>query len=82
MLCAPEEPVGVTLRRSASPLTARLSLSSASLKSGAVCEQVDVRQFERITTGLSRQLRAVLDRDGDTGTFGIDITVQAARQPD
>lgn len=81
MLCAPHEPVGVTLRQLPSPTGARLILSSASLKTGAVCDNTDSRQFERITTGLSRQLRAVLDRDGEAGSFGIDITIQAATQP-
>lgn len=73
MLCTPHEPVGVTLRQSTSPTVARLVLRSASLRTGAVCTNVDVRQFERITTGLSRQLRAVLERDGENGVFGIDI---------
>lgn len=73
MLCTPDQPVGVTLRQSASPTVARMILSSASLRVGANCTNVDVRQFERITTGLSRQLRAILERDGENGVFGIDI---------
>lgn len=81
MMCTPHEPVGVTLRQSPSPTVARLILSSASLKSDAPCGNVDVRQFERITTGLSRQLRAVLERDVEIGLFGIDIAVQAGRSP-
>lgn len=76
MLCTPDQPVGVTLTRSDEPTIARLKLSSASLREGADCENVDTRQFERITTGLARQLRAVLERDGVAGIYAIDITVQ------
>ena len=72
MLCTPDDPVGVTLRRT-TPTMVRLSLSSASLRADANCDNVDVRQFERISTGLSRQLRAVLDRDLANGVFSIDI---------
>lgn len=79
MMCTPDEAVSVTLRQSASPSVARLILSAASLKGDAMCENVDTRQFERITTGLSRQLRAVLDRDTDAGVFSIDIAVQESQ---
>ena len=76
MLCTPDETVGVSLRQS-SPTSARLCLTSASLRADAECTAVDVRQFERITTGLSRQLRAVLERDTAIGRFGIDISTLA-----
>lgn len=78
MLCTPADPVAVSLRRSDMPAIARLRIASTSLKAGVDCTNVDVRQFERITTGLSRQLRAVLERDTDAGAFAIDIAVQAA----
>ena len=77
MLCTPLDPVSIALTRSASPLIARLRLNSASLKADAICDPVDARQFERITTGLSRQLRAVLERDTELGAYSIDIAVQA-----
>ena len=80
MLCTPDQPVGVSLTRSSIPTVARLKLSSASLKDEADCDNVDTRQFERITTGLSRQLRAVLERDGIEGIYAIDITVQPPRE--
>lgn len=73
MLCTPNEIVHIVLR-ALSPATARLTLGSISLRGDAECEAVDVRQFERITTGLSRQLRAVLERDTVEGRFGIDIS--------
>lgn len=80
MLCTPDAMVGVSLRQS-TPTSARLCLTSASLQSDADCMAVDVRQFERITTGLSRQLRAVLERDGAAGRFGIDISTLADETP-
>lgn len=80
MLCTPAEPVRVSLTRTDIPTVARLRLTSASLVEGAVCDNVDVRQFERITTGLSRQLRAVLEKDGVDGVYAIDITVQPPAQ--
>lgn len=76
MLCTPSQPVGVALMRTDVATVARLKLTSASLVDGARCENVDVRQFERITTGLSRQLRAVLEKDGVNGIYAIDIMVQ------
>lgn len=76
MLCTPNDVVDVVLRVS-SPTTARLTLRSNSLRADAECGAVDIRQFERITTGLSRQLRAALDRDTVEGRFGIDISTLA-----
>ena len=76
MLCTPSQSVGVALNRTDVPTVARLKLTSASLVEGVPCDNVDGRQFERITTGLSRQLRAVLERDGVNGVFAIDISVQ------
>ena len=76
MMCTPQDPVDVSLRQ-LSPTAARLVLGSTSLRSDADCAGVDNRQFERITTGLSRQLRAVLERDTERGRFGIDISTYA-----
>lgn len=78
MLCTPHAPVGVSLRQGATPTSARLTLTSASLRADEDCDGRDIRQFERITTGLSRQLRSPLHKDGEVGVFTIDITVQAA----
>jgi two-component sensor histidine kinase len=81
MLCAPNEVVEVALR-SLTPTSARLTLGSRSLRADAEeCEAVDARQFERITTGLSRQLRAALERDTVLGRFGIDISTLADEMP-
>ena len=74
MLCAPESGVDITLRRE--DATARLSLRSEGLRADLECEEVDARQFERVTTGLARQLRSTLQRDRETGTFALDIPVR------
>lgn len=82
MLCTPHEPVGVSLRQSGTSTSAKLTLSSASLRGDADCPNVDARQFERITTGLSRQLRGVLQRDPELGVFSLDIMTQASPTTD
>ncbi len=71
MLCAPESAVEITLRRDGA--TARLSLRSDGLRADIECEEIDARQFERVTTGLARQLRSALHRDGEAGVYELDI---------
>ena len=73
MLCAPESAVDIVLRRDEK--TARLSLSSEGLRADVDCPDIDARQFERVTTGLARQLRSTLDRDGETGLYALTIPV-------
>lgn len=73
MLCAPESTVDIALRRDGP--TARLSLHSDGLRTDLNCEEVDARQFERVTAGLARQLRSTLHRDGETGYYAIDIPI-------
>ena len=75
MLCAPESGVEIALRRDGT--TARLTVRSGGLKAGVPCPDVDARQFERVTTGLARQLRSTLDRDGETGTYALNLPVLA-----
>jgi two-component sensor histidine kinase len=60
MLRAPEEPIEISLRRS-SELTARLTLGSPIL-TGDESSDPDRVQFERIVTGLAKQLRSALER--------------------
>jgi two-component sensor histidine kinase len=54
---------------------ARLSVQSASLRSDVACEDLLSERFQRIVTGLSRQLRSTLDRDELEGRYAIDIAV-------
>ena len=71
MLYCPHEPIDVTLRRS-SELTARLTLSSPVLVPDEA-EQPDKLQFERIVTGLAKQLRSPLDRK--LGRYAVELPV-------
>jgi hypothetical protein len=57
--------------------TARLSIESAALRSGTPCDEKLFERFERIVTGLSRQLRSAVDRDMDAGRFALNIAVLA-----
>jgi two-component sensor histidine kinase len=71
MLRAPSEPVELSIRRT-SELTARLSLGSPVL----VPDEEDNRekaQFERIVSGLAKQLRSNLDRK--LGRYSVDLPV-------
>lgn len=57
------------------PATARLTIEADSL-SGA-CEQSLVDRFERVISGLARQLRAALERDPERGLYAVDFAVVA-----
>ncbi|MGN6056988.1 MAG: sensor histidine kinase [Sphingomicrobium sp.] len=71
MLNSPEEPVEISLRRT-SELTARLTLSSAVLVPEDDRESEKI-QFERIVSGLAKQLRSSLDRK--LGRYSVDLPV-------
>ena len=71
MLQAPEEPIEISLRRS-SELTARLTLGSTILTGDKGEDPVRV-QFERIVTGLAKQLRSTLERK--LGRYSIEFPV-------
>ena len=71
MLRAPEEPVEVSLRRS-SELTARLDLMSKVL-TGEESGDVEHAQFERIISGLAKQLRSTLERK--LGRYSVEFPV-------
>ena len=67
--------VTIVLNDGSKALTARLSVESDTLRAEAGCDQMLTDRFERIVTGLSRQLRSAIDRDGDTGRYSLDIAV-------
>lgn len=71
MLQSPEEPIEITLRRS-SELTARLTLGSAILTGDESADPSRV-QFERIVSGLAKQLRSTLERK--LGRYSIEFPV-------
>ena len=55
--------------------TARLCVESESLRSTANCEEDVFARFDRIVTGLGRQLRTGIDRDLESGCYGLNIAV-------
>ena len=55
--------------------TAQLAIESDSLRPGAGCEPILTERFERIVTGLSRQLRSTIDRDLEVGRYTLAIAV-------
>lgn len=71
MLHCPGDPVEISLRRT-SELTARLTLSSQVLNPDADEEKGKV-QFERIVTGLAKQLRSTLDRK--LGRYSVELPI-------
>jgi two-component sensor histidine kinase len=60
---------------SAGAATAQLVLESESLRGEAACDEKLTDRFERIVTGLSRQLRTSIDRDNENGRYALDIAV-------
>ena len=54
---------------------ARLSLQSDSLRGPSTCDERLFDRFDRIVTGLSRQLRSPLERDEAEGRYALDIMV-------
>ncbi|MEO7364790.1 MAG: sensor histidine kinase [Sphingomicrobium sp.] len=75
MLNRPDEPVEVALRRT-SELTARLELSSPVLVPDDAGD-VDKKQFERVISGLAKQLRSALERK--LGRYAVDLPVFPSR---
>ena len=71
MLRSPEEPIEISLRRS-SELTAQLALGSPIL-TGEESDDPERVQFERIVTGLAKQLRSTLERK--LGRYSIEFPV-------
>jgi two-component system, sensor histidine kinase PdtaS len=71
MLNCPADPVEISLRRT-SELTARLTLASPVLVPEEEQDAGKV-QFERIVTGLAKQLRSTLDRK--LGRYSVDLPV-------
>lgn len=61
--------------RGQGPKSARLSIGSDSLKAGTVCDEKLFERFDRIVTGLSRQLRSTMERDTERGRYSLDLAV-------
>lgn len=55
--------------------SALLSVMSDSLKDDAACGEELTERFDRIVTGLSRQLRTTMNKDGKKGFYSLNIFV-------
>jgi two-component sensor histidine kinase len=60
---------------------ASLMIETESLRAGTPCESTLGDRFQRIVTGLSRQLRTTIDRDTEAGRYSLDIAVVARAEP-
>jgi two-component sensor histidine kinase len=67
--------VTIMLGDGAGPGRASLAVESDSLRGTAACEESLTDRFERIVTGLSRQLRTQVQRDLDKGCYSLDIAI-------
>ena len=75
MLCGAEM-VSVVLEPEVSG-AARLSIESATLAEPVECEAALSERFDRIVTGLARQLRSTLDRDPARGRYSVLVGIVA-----
>jgi hypothetical protein len=67
--------VQVSLADANEPGLAQLVLESDSLRGTMPCDEKLAERFERIVTGLSRQLRSSMERDTETGRYALHIAV-------
>ena len=74
MLCGAAS-VSLSLTGEGRKGTATLTMESESLRADVPCSQELSDRFERIVTGLSRQLRNTIERDREGGRYSLDIAV-------
>jgi two-component sensor histidine kinase len=55
--------------------TARLKIELDGLEEGPRCEQSVVDRFDRVVTGLARQLRSPLERDPDDRGYAVGLSI-------
>jgi two-component system, sensor histidine kinase PdtaS len=67
--------VSIALTGDGAPGAAQLTVEADSLRSGAAGDGTLTERFERIITGLSRQLRSTLHRDPEAGRYTLAIAV-------
>lgn len=76
MLCEPNATVRISIKAVADePNKAELCVASSALRATAALEARLDGRFDRVLTGLSRQLRAPLKRNEEEGIFCIEIMV-------
>jgi two-component sensor histidine kinase len=74
MLCGAAS-VAIALDGGEAPGTARLIIESESLRRDMPSEEALADRFQRIVTGLSRQLRSTIERDEVEGRYSLAIAV-------
>jgi two-component sensor histidine kinase len=74
MLCGASS-VSISLTGNGRHGIAAMAVESDSLKADVACPQDLSDRFERIVTGLSRQLRTGIERDPESGRYKLDIAV-------
>lgn len=77
MLCAPTSAVTIRLQPTEQPLRATLTIHAPGLANDACQGHAAAGRFNRVTEGLSRQLRAKLVREDASGSFSIDVSIAA-----
>ncbi|MEJ7927392.1 sensor histidine kinase [Sphingobium sp. AN641] len=73
MLAGPSAGMRITVRQIDTPGRACLTVASSALTGTLVTDPLHDR-FDRVLTGLSRQLRAPLERDEEAGSYAIAIS--------
>ena len=74
MLCGGRA-VAVIIEATESEHAARLTIESDALRGPVTCDPALFERFDRIVTGLSRQLRSAIDRDPERGRYVIQFGV-------
>jgi two-component system, sensor histidine kinase PdtaS len=72
--------VTISLDGTDSPGVATLTVESDSLREDVRADAQLAERFDRIVTGLSRQLRSALDRDGAEGRYSLPIAIVDKRE--
>lgn len=75
MHCHPSGNILITLEAGDAPNRALLRIKTPGLGDGAIDRYDGIQRFDRIITGLARQLRATLVQDRQAGEFEIPITI-------
>ncbi|MEA3064419.1 MAG: two-component system, sensor histidine kinase PdtaS [Sphingomonadales bacterium] len=74
MLCGAAS-VSIALTGDGAAEFAQLTIEADSLRAGAGCDSTLTERFERIVTGLCRQLRSTLHREPEVGRYTLAIAV-------
>ncbi|SDC73438.1 Two-component sensor histidine kinase, contains HisKA and HATPase domains [Sphingomonas sp. YR710] len=75
MHCNPNGSILISLEEADVPLQALLRIETLGLNDGAMDRYPGIARFDRIITGLARQLRATLVQDRQAGRFEIPIAI-------